>query len=390
MTIRPYPRPTMPGQHRAVAEEDAVRVDRHHAPPLLVRHLDGGQRGAGDAGRADEDVDRAELGGRPRDGRVDLGRVGDVALQRERAVGRSAVEVERRDPRALGEQALGGRRADAARASGDERDATREPIVDRSRHGDYPNFCAMAFDPVTDYPLGSRRPGPRPDADGTRAGRRDARRGASRRARAPPTRARRAETLGRQAEVARAAGRTQLADGLERAAELTDVADDELLAIYTALRPGRSTAERARALGRAARRARRGAERRVRPRGGRRLRRAQPAGPWLRRRAADASSRAKAPSSGASCSSSRGPSSASSPPTARPTRARARGRERRRDAPRRPGGGRVRRDRPVSRRARARPRGRGRGDGAAGRAPRPDAGRRRRARARSSSASRAA
>ena len=52
-----------------------------------------------------------------------------------------------------------------------------------------------------------------------------------------------AETLGRQAEVARAAGREQLATNLERAAELTGVDDDELLAIYTALRPGRSTAD---------------------------------------------------------------------------------------------------------------------------------------------------
>jgi propanediol dehydratase small subunit len=51
-----------------------------------------------------------------------------------------------------------------------------------------------------------------------------------------------AATLARQAEVARAAGRAQLADGIERAAELTNVPDDELLAIYTALRPGRSSA----------------------------------------------------------------------------------------------------------------------------------------------------
>lgn len=51
-----------------------------------------------------------------------------------------------------------------------------------------------------------------------------------------------AETLGLQAQVARAAGRPQLADGLDRAAELTGVPDEELLAIYTALRPGRSSA----------------------------------------------------------------------------------------------------------------------------------------------------
>ena len=42
--------------------------------------------------------------------------------------------------------------------------------------------------------------------------------------------------------MARAAGRRQLADNLERAAELVGVPDDQLLEIYTALRPGRSTA----------------------------------------------------------------------------------------------------------------------------------------------------
>ena len=42
--------------------------------------------------------------------------------------------------------------------------------------------------------------------------------------------------------MARAAGREPLAESLERAAELALVPDDELLEIYTALRPGRSTA----------------------------------------------------------------------------------------------------------------------------------------------------
>ena len=136
----------------------------------------------------------------------------------------------------------------------------------------------MAFDPVTDYPLGSRRP----DLVRTPTGRAldevtlaAAREGALAAADMRAT----AETLGLQAQVARAAGRTQLAEGLERAAELTAVPDDELLAIYTALRPGRSTAEELEALGGAARRARRDAERRLRARGGRRLRRPKPAGP---------------------------------------------------------------------------------------------------------------
>jgi propanediol dehydratase small subunit len=50
------------------------------------------------------------------------------------------------------------------------------------------------------------------------------------------------ETLRRQAAVARAAGREPLAESLERAAELAAVPDEELLEIYTSLRPGRSSA----------------------------------------------------------------------------------------------------------------------------------------------------
>jgi propanediol dehydratase small subunit len=49
------------------------------------------------------------------------------------------------------------------------------------------------------------------------------------------------ETLGRQAVVAEQHGNPQLAENLRRAAELTRLPDDEVLAIYEALRPGRST-----------------------------------------------------------------------------------------------------------------------------------------------------
>jgi propanediol dehydratase small subunit len=49
-------------------------------------------------------------------------------------------------------------------------------------------------------------------------------------------------TLRLQAEVARANGQKQLAENLIRAAELAPLPDDTILAIYTALRPGRSTA----------------------------------------------------------------------------------------------------------------------------------------------------
>jgi propanediol dehydratase small subunit len=52
------------------------------------------------------------------------------------------------------------------------------------------------------------------------------------------------ETLERQAVVAEQHGNPQLAENLRRAAELTRLADDEVLAIYEALRPGRSTRAR--------------------------------------------------------------------------------------------------------------------------------------------------
>jgi propanediol dehydratase small subunit len=50
------------------------------------------------------------------------------------------------------------------------------------------------------------------------------------------------ETLRLQAEVARAAGRVQLAGNLVRASELASLPDEAILEVYTALRPGRSTA----------------------------------------------------------------------------------------------------------------------------------------------------
>ncbi len=53
---------------------------------------------------------------------------------------------------------------------------------------------------------------------------------------------RRPRRFGRQAEVARAAGRSRLAENLERAAELASVPDETILEIYSALRPNRSSA----------------------------------------------------------------------------------------------------------------------------------------------------
>jgi len=56
------------------------------------------------------------------------------------------------------------------------------------------------------------------------------------------------ETLERQAVVAEEHSNPQLADNLRRAAELTQLPDDEVLAIYEALRPGRSSAAQLTAL----------------------------------------------------------------------------------------------------------------------------------------------
>jgi propanediol dehydratase small subunit len=50
------------------------------------------------------------------------------------------------------------------------------------------------------------------------------------------------ETLRHQADVAEAHGNPQLGENLRRAAELTALPDDDVLGIYEALRPGRSTA----------------------------------------------------------------------------------------------------------------------------------------------------
>jgi propanediol dehydratase small subunit len=99
----------------------------------------------------------------------------------------------------------------------------------------------VTIDPKSDYPLGSRRPELVVTPHGTTFADvtlEAARTGALHAAeiRATP------ETLRLQAEVARESGRKQLAESLERAAELASVPDELLLEVYTALRPRRATA----------------------------------------------------------------------------------------------------------------------------------------------------
>ncbi len=97
------------------------------------------------------------------------------------------------------------------------------------------------FDPRTDYPIGEHRPDlvrtPRGFSiddltmDNLRAGE------------IPDDEFRTAApTLRLQSEVARASNRDQLADNLDRAAELASIPDDVILEVYTALRPRRSSA----------------------------------------------------------------------------------------------------------------------------------------------------
>src|SRR6476646_8881441 len=96
----------------------------------------------------------------------------------------------------------------------------------------------MAFDPSRDYPLGSNAPQLVQTPGGIPLAELDLHDESvtATELRATP------ETLRLQAEVARANGQEQLAQNLVRAAELAPLPDDTILAIYTALRPGRSTA----------------------------------------------------------------------------------------------------------------------------------------------------
>jgi propanediol dehydratase small subunit len=103
--------------------------------------------------------------------------------------------------------------------------------------GHFYTVFEVTFDPQRDYPLGSERPDLVTTPSGlpleelTLHGEQVV--GAE--LRATP------ETLRLQADVAAAAGRSQLADNLRRAAELAPLPDETILEIYTALRPRRSS-----------------------------------------------------------------------------------------------------------------------------------------------------
>jgi propanediol dehydratase small subunit len=100
----------------------------------------------------------------------------------------------------------------------------------------------VAFDPSSDYPLGRKRPELVATPGGL--GLDDVTLAQARSGALSPSEMRATPgTLRLQADVARAAGREQLARNLERAAELASVPDELLLEVYTALRPRRATAQ---------------------------------------------------------------------------------------------------------------------------------------------------
>jgi propanediol dehydratase small subunit len=98
------------------------------------------------------------------------------------------------------------------------------------------------LDPQHDYPLGARRPDLVTTPAGVALSALTLQALRAGEIHGPDMRAT-PETLGRQATVARAAGRRQLAENLERAAELASVPEQLLLDVYTALRPRRATAD---------------------------------------------------------------------------------------------------------------------------------------------------
>jgi propanediol dehydratase small subunit len=101
--------------------------------------------------------------------------------------------------------------------------------------GDFYTVLVMTFDPSSDYPLGAKRPDLVRTPGGIALDELSLDGVETAELRATP------ETLRLQADVARGAGRVQLADNLLRAAELAPLPDETVLEIYAALRPRRSS-----------------------------------------------------------------------------------------------------------------------------------------------------
>lgn len=104
-----------------------------------------------------------------------------------------------------------------------------------------------SFNPKKDYPLASKRPDLIKTPTGKKLKDLTLKNLASGKINPQEIRIR-PETLELQGRVAEKHGRTQLALNFRRAAELTRIPDEELLRIYNALRPGRSTKEELRGI----------------------------------------------------------------------------------------------------------------------------------------------
>ena len=92
------------------------------------------------------------------DCRLHVGGPSHVTREGEHAFGCLGVEIERGDSRALVEESTRGGGADTARSARDERHSPREPIW--IAHGQQRSLGlgGVSFDPIRDYPLGTRRP----------------------------------------------------------------------------------------------------------------------------------------------------------------------------------------------------------------------------------------
>jgi hypothetical protein len=120
--------PAHSGQEFAADEEAAVEIDAHQAAPLLVAGFYG-LVVAEDAGIVDQHLDLAVVVAQVLADRTYLPRIADIGGERDGTLAeplgnplqRLQVEIEHRDPQAVGEQRLGDGEPDHARGAGDQR-----------------------------------------------------------------------------------------------------------------------------------------------------------------------------------------------------------------------------------------------------------------------------
>ena len=228
---------------RAVAEEDAVGVDPHHAPPLLVRDVDGRKRRARDARRADEDVDRAELASRRCATAASTSAERDTSPASASTPSGASASRSRDATRApSSRQAPRDGGADAARPARDECHSPRESL--RVAHGSRPSLESgrRGLRSHQRLPARDAASGPRVDSRRHPARRRHAgcASGLARSARTRFARRRRRSGCRRRSRSRRAGRSSPRASSAPQSSPR--VPDELLLEVYTALRPRRATA----------------------------------------------------------------------------------------------------------------------------------------------------